>query len=56
MWLVEHAAADCNLAKPELAAKHQGLSKFNAPTPEESTGRDTECLLECPAEVARAQT
>jgi hypothetical protein len=56
MWLVEHAAADCNLAKPELAAQHQGLSKFNAPTPEESTGRDTECLLECPAEVARAQT
>jgi hypothetical protein len=56
MWLVEHAAADCNLAEPELAAQHHGLSKFNAPAPEVSTRRDAECLLECPAEVARAQT
>jgi hypothetical protein len=56
MWLVEHAAADCNLAEPELAAQHQGLSKFNAPAPEEGTGRDAECLLERPAEVALAQT
>jgi hypothetical protein len=56
MWLVEHTAADGNLAEPKLAAQHHGLSKFNAPAPEETTGRDAECLLERPAKVASAQT
>src|SRR6516165_478536 len=56
MRLVEQTTAKCNLAEREIGPQHDALSKFNAPTPEKSTGRNSERLLECAAKVAAAQT
>jgi len=56
MRLVEQTTAKCDLAEREIGPQHHALSKFNAPTPEKSTGRNAERLLECAAKVAAAQT
>jgi hypothetical protein len=56
MRLVTQAAAVCNLVEVEIGAKHHALRQFNAPAPEESSGRNPERLLERAAEMARAQT
>ena len=56
MRLVEQTTAKCNLAEREIGPQHHALSKFNAPTPEKSTGRNSERLPECAAKVAVAQT
>jgi hypothetical protein len=56
MWLITQAAAVCNFAERKIGAQHHALRKFNAPTPEKSSGRNPERLLECAAKMASAQT
>ena len=56
MRLVTQAAAVCNFVEREIGAQHHALSKFNAPAPEKTAGRNPERLLECAAKMASAQT
>ena len=56
MRLVTKAAAVCNFVERKIGAQHHSLSKFNAPAPEKSAGRNPERLLEYAAKMASAET